>query len=151
MTILYNQLSALNYIHSANLIYRDLKPSNFLIDSSCHVSICDFGLARAMPIQSRAIEKVNECQIEEHRAMVNVTGKKCAPSLREIMNKKYRTNIASCLKDSSEARDERNHQRELSPNVVMRWYRSPELILCNHYYDQSIDIWSLGCILAEML
>jgi len=46
VTILYNQLCALNYIHSANIIHRDLKPSNFLIDSKCNVKICDFGLAR---------------------------------------------------------------------------------------------------------
>ena len=42
-------------------------------------------------------------------------------------------------------------KRSLSPKVVSRWYRSPELILSNHYYDQSVDIWSLGCVLAEMI
>ena len=32
ITILYNMLCALNYLHSAGIIHRDLKPSNFLID-----------------------------------------------------------------------------------------------------------------------
>ena len=49
ITILYNQICALNYIHSANIIHRDLKPSNFLIDNSCNIKICDFGFARVLP------------------------------------------------------------------------------------------------------
>ena len=33
ITMLYNQICALNYIHSADVMHRDLKPANFLIDS----------------------------------------------------------------------------------------------------------------------
>lgn len=42
-------------------------------------------------------------------------------------------------------------KRSLTSQVVSRWYRSPELILCEPQYDQGIDMWSVGCILAEML
>ena len=35
--------------------------------------------------------------------------------------------------------------------VVTRWYRAPELLVENSTYDQGIDIWSVGCILAECL
>ena len=35
--------------------------------------------------------------------------------------------------------------------VATRWYRSPELILCHAEYTTSIDMWSVGCILAELL
>lgn len=38
-----------------------------------------------------------------------------------------------------------------TPYVVSRYYRSPELILGSHYYDLSIDIWSIGCILFELI
>jgi mitogen-activated protein kinase 1/3 len=34
--------------------------------------------------------------------------------------------------------------------VVTRWYRAPELILIQPY-SSAVDIWSLGCILAELL
>ncbi len=35
--------------------------------------------------------------------------------------------------------------------VVTRWYRAPELLLGRRDYDKSIDTWSCGCILAELL
>lgn len=35
--------------------------------------------------------------------------------------------------------------------VVTRWYRAPELLLSNETYDAAIDVWSVGCILGEML
>lgn len=35
--------------------------------------------------------------------------------------------------------------------VVTRWYRAPELLLGKRDYDKSIDLWSCGCILAELL
>jgi len=35
--------------------------------------------------------------------------------------------------------------------VQTRWYRSPEIILTDINYDKSVDIWSVGVILAELL
>jgi len=35
--------------------------------------------------------------------------------------------------------------------VVTRWYRAPEIMFAFHDYTKAIDIWSVGCILAEML
>eukprot|EP00954_Amorphochlora_amoebiformis_P008324 646875-Amorphochlora_amoeboformis.AAC.1 len=35
-------------------------------------------------------------------------------------------------------------------SVVTRWYRAPEVI-CSSRYDEKIDVWSAGCIIAEML
>ena len=33
----------------------------------------------------------------------------------------------------------------------MRYYRAPELLLVNNYYSTAIDMWSVGCIFAELL
>ena len=35
--------------------------------------------------------------------------------------------------------------------VVTRWYRAPELLLSCDHYTAAIDMWSVGCILAELL
>lgn len=39
-------LRGLKYIHSASVLHRDLKPSNLLLNATCDLKICDFGLAR---------------------------------------------------------------------------------------------------------
>lgn len=41
-------------------------------------------------------------------------------------------------------------KRELTGHVVTRWYRAPEVILLEKEYTGSIDIWSIGCISAEL-
>lgn len=37
---------AIEYLHSMDIIYRDLKPNNLLIDAEGHIKITDFGLAK---------------------------------------------------------------------------------------------------------
>ncbi|KAK9918396.1 hypothetical protein WJX75_003786 [Coccomyxa subellipsoidea] len=36
-------------------------------------------------------------------------------------------------------------------HVITRWYRPPELFLGDRQYTTSLDMWSVGCIIAEML
>lgn len=46
--IIFQLLKALYYMHTAELIHRDVKPSNMLLNSDCHVKVCDFGLCRSL-------------------------------------------------------------------------------------------------------
>ncbi|XP_017274577.1 mitogen-activated protein kinase 12 [Kryptolebias marmoratus] len=45
----------------------------------------------------------------------------------------------------------RQADSEMTGYVVTRWYRAPEVILNWMHYTQTVDIWSVGCIMAEML
>ena len=42
----YQMLKGLKCIHSANVLHRDLKPGNLLVNADCELKVCDFGLAR---------------------------------------------------------------------------------------------------------
>ncbi|KAM6458424.1 mitogen-activated protein kinase 15 isoform 2-T2 [Liasis olivaceus] len=96
--ILYQLLKATKFIHSGNVIHRDQKPSNILLDRDCFVKLCDFGLARSLG------------QIEKDESN---------PALTEY--------------------------------VATRWYRAPEILLASRCYTKGVDMWSIGCILGEML
>jgi len=38
-----------------------------------------------------------------------------------------------------------------STNVITLWYRPPEVLLLAPNYDESVDVWSAGCIIGELL
>lgn len=42
-------------------------------------------------------------------------------------------------------------QRQFSPEVVTIWYRCPEILMGEKAYTTAIDLWSVGCIVCEML
>mmetsp|Transcript_62073 Transcript_62073/g.133500 ORF Transcript_62073/g.133500 Transcript_62073/m.133500 type:complete len:409 (-) Transcript_62073:130-1356(-) len=92
---LYQILRGMKYVHSAQVIHRDLKPRNLLVNSNCDLKICDFGLARV-----QFSDKEWLCPMTEY--------------------------------------------------VCTRWYRAPEVLCSWTDYSGAIDIWSIGCIFAEM-
>ncbi|KAI5298814.1 hypothetical protein KEM56_003762 [Ascosphaera pollenicola] len=96
-SFIYQILCGLKYIHSANVLHRDLKPGNLLVNADCELKICDFGLARGFSI------------------------------------------------------DPDENAGYMTEYVATRWYRAPEIMLSFPSYTKSIDVWSVGCILAELL
>uniref|UniRef100_A0A3Q1G1T6 mitogen-activated protein kinase n=1 Tax=Acanthochromis polyacanthus TaxID=80966 RepID=A0A3Q1G1T6_9TELE len=40
---------------------------------------------------------------------------------------------------------------EMTGYVATRWYRAPEIMLNWMHYNQNVDIWSVGCIMGELL
>jgi len=108
-SFIYQVLCGMKYIHSANVLHRDLKPGNLLVNADCELKICDFGLARGYSDNSE-------------------------------QNAGYMTEY-----------------------VATRWYRAPEIMLSFQSYTKasipislillicSVDLWSVGCILAELL
>lgn len=49
-SFMYQILCGLKYIHSANVLHRDLKPGNLLVNADYELKIADFGLARGFSI-----------------------------------------------------------------------------------------------------
>ncbi|ETO23796.1 hypothetical protein RFI_13380, partial [Reticulomyxa filosa] len=45
---------------------------------------------------------------------------------------------------------EANVDAKLTEYVVTRWYRAPEVMCSSRQYDEKVDLWSVGCILAEL-
>merc|ERR1719352_127980 len=41
--------------------------------------------------------------------------------------------------------------REVNVRVASRYYKGPELLVDYQLYDYSLDVWSLGCMLAGMI
>ena len=38
----------MKYLHESNVLHRDMKPANILVNEDCTVKLCDFGLARSI-------------------------------------------------------------------------------------------------------
>ncbi|GJN05265.1 hypothetical protein PR202_ga22880 [Eleusine coracana subsp. coracana] len=87
-------LSGLEHCHNNNVLHRDIKGSNLLLDNNGILKIADFGLATFF---------------------------------------------------------DPRHKRPMTSRVVTLWYRPPELLLGATDYGVGVDLWSAGCILAELL
>jgi serine/threonine protein kinase len=140
---MYNLISAVNFMHSANIVHRDLKPANILLDDRCQVILCDFGLARAVPERKEIREKIKNI-----KRVVNARGdeQKLDRMSRKELFKSEMTNFLTSERLSLNA-----FGRDMTCQVMSRWYRAPEIILTSPLYDKGVDIWSLGLVLVELL
>ncbi|XP_058093043.1 probable serine/threonine-protein kinase At1g54610 [Magnolia sinica] len=86
--------SGLEHCHNREVLHRDIKGSNLLLDNHGSLKIADFGLASFY---------------------------------------------------------DPDHKQPMTSRVVTLWYRPPELLLGATYYGVGVDLWSAGCILAELL
>ena len=54
--------------------------------------------------------------------------------------------------ETSLHREDRNPFDSSHPrNLTNRWFRAPEVMINWEEYDSKLDIWSVGCIMAEMI
>jgi len=47
--------------------------------------------------------------------------------------------------------EEPNRRRHMTQEVVTQYYRAPEILMGATHYDAAVDMWSVGCIFAELL
>ncbi|KAG6468933.1 hypothetical protein ZIOFF_073628 [Zingiber officinale] len=73
---------------------------------------------------------------------------------RDLKPENLFVNGADCklkIGDFGLARSMTRSGQGMSSYIATQWYRAPELLVCSNRYDTSIDMWSVGCILAELL
>lgn len=61
-------LECRQYIHSASVLHRDLKPGNLLVNADCELKICDFGLARGFETDPALAQIANQGFMTEYVA-----------------------------------------------------------------------------------
>ncbi|KAI5248954.1 kinase-like protein [Aureobasidium subglaciale] len=148
---------AIEETHKMGWIHRDIKPDNFLIHSSGHLKICDFGLAfdghwshindyydttRWSILDKYNIHVRGDALDQESRAHPRYDYSRASTSRRP-----YEMHSVVDMKELLEEPERVQRERPKS-NVGTKLYMAPELVL-GHDYDGRIDWWSLGCILFE--
>ena len=158
--LVYHILCGLKYIHSCAVLHRDLKPGNILLDDNYQIKICDFGLARCVN-KMEEDEVIEEKVVDNHRsidkskllAKGNALNKYTKKDSAETSSTTSTTTTTGGMKRPPMLKDLKHKKKEqiLSVHVVTRWYRAPELILIETDYTSAIDVWSVGCIFAELM
>ncbi|XP_036862583.2 mitogen-activated protein kinase 11 isoform X2 [Manis javanica] len=119
--LVYQLLRGLKYIHSAGIIHR--------VGAVGWLAECG-----ARPLQSQAGQLLSS-----H-----------LPALQDLKPSNVAVN-EDCELRILDFGLARQADEEMTGYVATRWYRAPEIMLNWMHYNQTVDIWSVGCIMAELL
>ncbi|KAJ7725173.1 AGC/Akt protein kinase [Mycena metata] len=119
-------LCALGFLHGLDVVYRELRPENILLDSTGHITLCDFGLYKLNTSEAESREQQAE---DRDTAVASFSGNGAH------RNKPHR---------DRDPREKRQH------NWGYVQYTAPEL-LEGQEYTTTVDWWTLGVLLYAMM
>ncbi|XP_022183840.2 LIM domain kinase 1 isoform X2 [Nilaparvata lugens] len=118
--------AGMTYLHSMNIIHRDLNSHNCLVREDKTVVVADFGLARIISQSDCDRGRVNRCGvIQNPRRVVPCEGRSVAGQRRSERKKRYTV-------------------------VGNPYWMAPEMMKGNKY-DEKVDVFSFGIVLCEII
>ena len=125
-------IKGIQYLHNNNIIHRDIKPSNIMFKGG-HIKICDFGLSRYIHIDTN--------NRNSNRTVIKARD-------HDIIFFDEDNNNKIIVKGDD---NDKSNNLSLTCDVGSSIYRAPELEKEYKYYNNKIDVYSLGIIFIEML
>ncbi|MEJ1285574.1 intestinal cell kinase [Cricetulus griseus] len=139
--IMYQILQGLAFIHKHGFFHRDLKPENLLCMGPELVKIADFGLAREIRSRPPYTDYVSTRWTSLQLSLGLNTWHAC-PSVHMLF---YHQTVPVNLPRKNTAAEIQDYHM-----LKLLWYRAPEVLLRSTNYSSPIDVWAVGCIMAEV-
>jgi serine/threonine protein kinase len=136
-------LAGIAYLHEHWVLHRDLKTSNLLYGNDGTLKICDFGLARQYGSPLRPYTPMG--RLREGAAPCWTTSRW---SRRTAL---YTLPPTHPPPPHTHTLARPRAHRPPPTQVVTLWYRSIEKLLGQENYSTPLDMWAVGCIMAELL
>lgn len=160
-------LTALAHVHGRGLVHRDVKPDNLLVDGTSGVlKLADFGLARCVrwtlgagrgaALCAHTCNSFAPAALPQPRCLLAASRVECRPSCTShgccpVTTVHPRSTAAAPegIVDGADA--DGGDSGKWTHQVFGRWYRPPELLYGATRYGPAVDMWAVGCVLAELM
>ena len=128
--------SALSYLHSQDIVHRDVKPQNILVDEEGHCLITDFGIARSLTISKTMTTQIGTVAYMAPEAM----GSSMFNDLDGEVEIEIELEIGDGDCESPISRDSRSQKSSPSRSRAST----------QHLYATALDSYAFGIVVASI-